>query len=514
MRFRFNPKVYLILGSVFWILFSIFHVVINQINQSFSESINLSLYLIFFGSFCLSFYKYYDLTIVKISREDVFNTFFRLFMFGIRCFIPLIVSYLIFSFEIINNTSIFSLVKYLLFNLTLGSSSIFFIICFLISNRLISFESSRTMKSILLLLSYALLLMFIFDFSYNIFPSSIYQYILLALFIVVGVLFFNQKWVAFLPFNQKWKTILFSIFIVLCHLLIFQFFSLDILDSEDFYNVKSSLFLILLFSFNFTYYSVSTLINIFSLPTTPVFDNIQNERIVAQKVQENLIPKVLPNSKKLKIFSFYKPHFTLGGDYYDYIPINENKFLVCIADVSGKGIPAALMMSNVQASIRTMIRNTEDLKKIVEELNYQINLRGLSERFVSMFICIYDFKSKSLEYINCGHPHPLIAYNDKIVTLDKGSTVLGMFPQLPEIKISKLKISKGFDLFSYTDGLIEIQNAYGDYYGSSKIKNLFESGRKEPEEFIELVKEDVNNFKGNNISLDDTTLLMISVKNV
>ena len=269
-----------------------------------------------------------------------------------------------------------------------------------------------------------------------------------------------------------------------------------------------------MFSFNFTYYSVSTLINIFSLPTTPVFDNIQNERIVAQKVQENLIPKVLPNSKKLKIFSFYKPHFTLGGDYYDYIPINENKFLVCIADVSGKGIPAALMMSNVQASIRTMIRNTEDLKKIVEELNYQINLRGLSERFVSMFICIYDFKSKSLEYINCGHPHPLIAYNDKIVTLDKGSTVLGMFPKLPEIKISKLKTSKGFDLFSYTDGLIEIQNAYGDYYGSSKIKSLFESGRKEPEEFIELVKEDVINFKGNNISLDDTTLLMISVKNV
>ena len=80
----------------------------------------------------------------------------------------------------------------------------------------------------------------------------------------------------------------------------------------------------------------------------------------------------------------------------------------------------------------------ESIKKIVEELNYQINLRGLSERFVSMFICIYDFKSKSLEYINCGHPHPLIAYNDKIVTLDKGSTVLGMFPQLPEIKISKL----------------------------------------------------------------------------
>ncbi len=74
-------------------------------------------------------------------------------------------------------------------------------------------------------------------------------------------------------------------------------------QTKEFYNFKSLLFLILFVSFNFTYYSVSTLINIFSLPTTPVFDNIQNERIVAQKVQENLIPKVLPNSKKLKIFS-------------------------------------------------------------------------------------------------------------------------------------------------------------------------------------------------------------------
>ena len=88
-----------------------------------------------------------------------------------------------------------------------------------------------------------------------------------------------------------------------------------------------------------------------------------------------------------------------------------------------------------------------------------------------------------------------------------------MFSNLSNIKITRIKIKDSFDLFCYTDGLIEIQNVYGDFYGSSKIKGLFEK-RTSSEKFIEIVKEEVNNFKGNNISLDDTTLLMISVKNV
>ena len=514
MRLRVDPKIYLFLGSLSWILFSLFHLVINYINQSLDSVTNTTLYLIFFGSFSFSFFRYYDLTISKIGREDIYLTFFRLFIFTIKCIIPVVLSYIILLFDFFGIGSLHIFINSIIYNLALGSSTIFCIICFLTSKRLIYFESSLTMKRLILILNYGFVLMYVFDLIFNFFPSETYQYIFLFLFIIIGALFFNQKWVAYLPFNQKWKTILISVFIIISNILIFQLFNLNNFESTYFYDVKSSLFLILFFSFNFTYFSVSTLINIFSLPTTPVFDNIQNERIVARKVQENLIPNSLPNSKKLKIFSYYKPHFTLGGDYFDHIPISENKFLVCIADVSGKGIPAALMMSNVQASIRTMIRNTEDLRKIVEELNYQINLRGLSERFVSMFICIYDFKSKTLEYINCGHPHPLLAIGEDTITLDRGSTVLGMFSNLPKIKTTKIKTLKGFDLFSYTDGLIETQNGYGDFYGSSKIKKLFVSSRQDPENFIELVKSDLDDFKGNNISYDDTTLLMISVRNV
>ena len=266
-------------------------------------------------------------------------------------------------------------------------------------------------------------------------------------------------------------------------------------------------------AFNFTYLSISVLINLFNLPTSPVFDNIRNERYIARKVQEDLIPNSLPNSKKLKITSSYMPHYALGGDYYDYIPLSKDKFLICIADVSGKGIPAALLMSNVQASLRTMARQSHNLKKIVEELNFQINLRGLSERFVSMFLCIYSFKSKELEYVNCGHPHPILYHNNKVETLDKGSTVLGMFYQLPKFSISKIKMKESFNLFCYTDGIIEAKNDFGEFYGSKRLLSLFTSKKKKPKKFIKLVIEDLNNFRGKNLTDDDITLLMTTVRN-
>tara|TARA_B100001057_G_scaffold382754_1_gene388835 strand:+ start:18194 stop:19147 length:954 start_codon:yes stop_codon:yes gene_type:complete len=314
-------------------------------------------------------------------------------------------------------------------------------------------------------------------------------------------------------FDEKWKTILISIFLIFSNILIYQFFVINQAFFIPYFDIKTLLFLILLMGFNFTYLSVSILINIFNLPTSPVFDDFQNERYVARKVQENLIPNVLPNSKKLKITSSYMPHYALGGDYYDYIPLNDNKFLVCIADVSGKGVPAALLMSNVQASLRTMARQTDSLQKIVEELNFQINLRGLSERFVSMFLCVYDFSLKSLEYVNCGHPHPIIFYDKKVESLDKGSTVLGMFRELPKFKVSKISVKESFHLFCYTDGLIETQNDFGDFYGTKRVYKLFTENRKKPKKFIKNVITDLNEFKGNNLIDDDITLLMTSVNN-
>ena len=160
-----------------------------------------------------------------------------------------------------------------------------------------------------------------------------------------------------------------------------------------------------------------------------------------------------------------------------------------------------------------MVRHSSNLKKIVEELNFQINLRGLSERFVSIFIAIYDYKSQVLEYVNCGHPHPIIYYDKKVETLDKGSTVLGMFSELPKFAVSKVKIKNDFNVFCYTDGLTETQNDFGEFYGSKRLLKLFSDTKKKPQKFIKLVIDDLNNFRGNNLTDDDITLLMTKVKN-
>ena len=118
-----------------------------------------------------------------------------------------------------------------------------------------------------------------------------------------------------------------------------------------------------------------------------------------------------------------------------------------------------------------------------------------------------------LEYVNCGHPHPIIYYDKIVETLDKGSTVLGMFSELPKFAVSKVKIKNDFNVFCYTDGLTETQNDFGEFYGSKRLLKLFSETKKKPQKFIKLVIDDLNNFRGNNLTDDDITLLMTKVKN-
>ena len=111
----------------------------------------------------------------------------------------------------------------------------------------------------------------------------------------------------------------------------------------------------------------------------------------------------MPYNKRVKIKATYFPHDLIGGDYYDYIPVDKKRFIICIADVSGKGIPAALLMSNFQASLRTLIRQTNDLKEIVSELNHLTYENAQGEHFITFFIAMYDKSKHTLTYINAGH---------------------------------------------------------------------------------------------------------------
>jgi sigma-B regulation protein RsbU (phosphoserine phosphatase) len=155
----------------------------------------------------------------------------------------------------------------------------------------------------------------------------------------------------------------------------------------------------------------------------------------------------------------YLPALMVGGDYYDYVELDKDNFLICIADVSGKGVSAALLMSNFQASLRTLARQTQDLKQIVRELNINIKSSAKGERFITFFGAIFNTLSHKIRYINAGHNPPVLLFNTGAMhVLEKGTTVLGAFDELPFIEEEEMSISPETLLFAYTDGLTETSN--------------------------------------------------------
>jgi len=241
----------------------------------------------------------------------------------------------------------------------------------------------------------------------------------------------------------------------------------------------------------------------------------RKELEIASDVQQFLFPEKLPNTDLLKVEASYLPHDHIGGDYYDYIPINKNQFLICVADVSGKGIPAALMMSNFQASLRTLLRQTPNLTDIIEALNFQVLENTKGEKFITFFAAIYDIRLKTMVYVNSGHNPPILwTKKDGIRLLEDGSTVLGAMHPLPFLNEGFVTGLDDFLLFCYTDGLTETIDADGREYGVNRVIDYF----SQPETYVKDLKtihQDIivslDQFKGRMGYHDDITILSCRV---
>ncbi|MGI9545392.1 MAG: PP2C family protein-serine/threonine phosphatase [Cyclobacteriaceae bacterium] len=241
---------------------------------------------------------------------------------------------------------------------------------------------------------------------------------------------------------------------------------------------------------------------------------LSKELEIARGVQELLFPESLPYDSDLQIIANYLPHQDVSGDYYDYIKINDDQFLLGIADVSGKGIPAAILMSNFQATLRTMARHTVDLKEIITELNYQTIHNARGEHFITFFVAIVDLKNKSVYYANAGHNPPLFkADNQPLQMLELGTTILGIFDPLPFLRVGKLEYEKELLFFSYTDGLTETFNETGEPFEIEPLIEMVESYR-DPEliPLHENILIAVDQHKGINTYHDDITMLSCRVK--
>ncbi len=238
----------------------------------------------------------------------------------------------------------------------------------------------------------------------------------------------------------------------------------------------------------------------------------RKELDIAAKVQQRLCPKNLPNTSRLQISAFYSPHSSVGGDYYDFVEISENKILFCIADVSGKGIAAAMMMANFQASLRTIVRQTQDLKEIVAELNYLVMQNAQGENFITFFVATYDFTIRTLRYINAGHNPPLLVCQHHIQHLEQGTTVLGIFEPLPFIVEAQMLLKEDCIIFAYTDGLTETISPEDEQFGEERVVNCLQTyNSKNLDTLHQQIITEINSFRKNMPFQDDITLLSCKI---
>ncbi len=228
---------------------------------------------------------------------------------------------------------------------------------------------------------------------------------------------------------------------------------------------------------------------------------INKELELARDMQTLLFPKTLPNTASLKVTALYLPHSEVGGDYYDVIPLSDGRTAFCIADVSGKGISAALLMANFQANLRTLIRIAIDLDELVESCNQKIIESANFEKFITLFIGIFDPINKELSYINCGHQPPLLLQSKKVQLLETGTTILGMFEKLPFLIKGIIPVNNNDMLVCFTDGLTEMPDQNGTQLEVEGIASILKD-KKTVSEVEDSLTSLIQQSK-TNIGLDD-----------
>jgi len=219
---------------------------------------------------------------------------------------------------------------------------------------------------------------------------------------------------------------------------------------------------------------------------------LKKELELAAKMQQMLIPdnRHMPRNPEIIVNGFYFPHYEVGGDYYDCIKLSDTKTGFCIADVSGKGMSAAILMSNFQASFRALFTADTDLEQLIHKLNSIVVLNAAGERFITFFVARYDHRNKLLEYINAAH-NPPVMYNtlSGVVTHFTASCVgIGMLDEIPRIRKSTVQVKGHFKLVCYTDGLSELKDENGNDIGTREILRYISNNEPVEKNLQEMLK--------------------------
>ncbi len=237
---------------------------------------------------------------------------------------------------------------------------------------------------------------------------------------------------------------------------------------------------------------------------------VKKEMELAGKMQTTLIPEKLPSDDRMEMAGIYMPHFDVGGDYYDAFELNEDELFFCIGDISGKGMAAALLMASFQSGLRSLVKHQQgSLIDMVQELNTKVSEITRGEKFITMFMAKYNFITHTLQYVNAGHPPPVLCSNGNIQLLGEGCTILGMFDKLPLVNSGKISLTEDSLLVTYTDGLTELENKRQEELGVERLVEFVKAHEQdEPKHLLNELTDYLVSFKGKKMFSDDISILV------
>ena len=208
-------------------------------------------------------------------------------------------------------------------------------------------------------------------------------------------------------------------------------------------------------------------------------ESIKRELELASRIQAGLVPsdKDLLKTTHTDVRSIYYPHAEVGGDYYDVMRLSPYSIGFCIADVSGKGIGASLLMSNFQAMVRALFTHRISLKKLIAELNKRVSQNTKNDKFITMFLARYNMVTGMLSYVNAGHLPPIVYNRDRnqMTELERGCIGIGMLEEIPGLEVGHIRIHKGTRIIAFTDGLVEIDEGTRVHSSVERLKYFLRS---------------------------------------
>jgi len=251
-------------------------------------------------------------------------------------------------------------------------------------------------------------------------------------------------------------------------------------------------------------------------------EKLERDLELAREIQAGFLPEAPPEFPGVKIVVSHRASQMVGGDYYDFLPVQSegrNALLVVVADVEGKGAASALVMANVQATLHALADRVEPLEKLPETINQKIlaggrgsRAAGRATKYLSMFLAVIEENGRKVRYVNAGHVPPVVIRADgKQEWLEAGGMIVGLLPDI-EFESGVIEMGSGDLLVACTDGITEAMNAAGDEYGRPRLAETVTRERaRGPEEVMRTVLGEVEKHARGGMYEDDRILLVMKV---